>query len=250
LLYHVLGSHPRVALTNEARVFDFLYFGTRLASLPDDAVADFEFEERARLRGVITRPFVEAFAAIHARHARTMVLEFYEELFPEKDFLYFGDKMPNPLAALATRDLFPETRYVVLVRDPRDYLCSVGQYVRRPSIAAPYPHLDTGARAQCEHWCNVYRGARSHLGEVAPLRYEDLVREPRKHVEAILADLGLEPHAACLEALAENRGFSEHATAESPEASVGRWRQELSEEDQRLVKDTCGELMREMGYSW
>jgi hypothetical protein len=246
-LHDVLQAHPRIALTNEAHVLDFLYFAHEFSKLPDDTVAEFPFEVPARLRGVVTPAYVARFAPIFERHARLMIEEFYATEFRDKDFTHFGDKLPAPLPAAAARRLFPDVQYVALVRDPRDYVCSARAYARLPRIAGPYPHLDVPLERHCAHWSFVNRGILDHL-RLDPIRYEDLIQAPEATVGAVLDALGLPSDAACTAAIADRTSFAGQATSGSPAASVGRWRRELDCDEVRLVEARCGELMARLGY--
>jgi hypothetical protein len=42
--------------------------------------------------------------------------------------------------------------------------------------------------------------------------------------------------------------FATHATSASVEASIGRWRRELSPQQKRLCADIYGDFLRQFGY--
>jgi hypothetical protein len=249
LVADALAAHPEVALTDEAKVFDFLFFAGQWAALPDDARLRFELEEPVELRGLVRRDQAAAFGALFAEHARALALEYYRRAFPGKRFRVFGDKMPHPLAALAARGPFPDALVFAFVRDPRDYLCSARAYARKPALRERFPHLDVGAREHLVHWRNVVLGILERSQDVARIvRYEDLLRDPRVVVDALLADLGLAPDPACHAALAARASFARHGTSQTPEASLGRWRLELAPAERALAREVCGEAAARLGY--
>ena len=246
-VHDVLEQHPRVALTNEARVFDFLHYAAEWAEVSADEERDVAIEVPTRLRGVVTRAFVGRFAPLFARHVRQMVEEFYAQESGGKDYTHFGDKLPTAMAAAAARRWFPDVKYVALVRDPRDYVCSAVSYARAPHIARAYPYMDVPLHRHCEHWVFVNQGMVDHLG-LAPVHYEELILRPLATVSTILASLGLTMDPACESAIARSESFATHGTSATAVASGRCWRQELSGPDLRLVEDRCGELMERLGY--
>ncbi len=249
LVAEALAAHPEVALTDEAKVFDFLFFASLWASLPDDERLRFELEEPVELRGLVRREHATSFGELFVEHARELALEFYRRAFPGKRFRVFGDKMPHPLAALAALEAFPGALVFAFVRDPRDYLCSARAYARKPGIRARFPHLDVGAREHLVHWRNVVKGILARRQDVTRIvRYEDLLRDPGTVVDALLADLGLAPHAACHAALGARASFGHHGTSQTPEASLGRWRRELGAAELALAQEVCGEAAARLGY--
>ena len=98
----------------------------------------------------------------------------------------WGDKTPaylhhvNELLAI-----WPDARFIVLVRDGRDVALSI--------VGLPFGPNNVWAAARC--WAaGIRRGQeteRRHPDQVLTLRYEDLASEPRREVERICAFLGL-----------------------------------------------------------
>ena len=83
------------------------------------------------------------------------------------------------------RELFPDIRVVVVVRDPRDVLCSLNDWERHPG----WGREDT--QTSLRHWqsaaASFVNGAVEPdlRGQVLPVRYEDLVAEPGRWSAAI-----------------------------------------------------------------
>jgi hypothetical protein len=86
------------------------------------------------------------------------------------------------------------------------------------------------------------------------VRYEDLLADTAAELGEICDWLGLERDRERIEGVVEAHSFA----AIPPEqrgprtrnraASPGLWRESLSDEEQRLVNETCGPLLERFGY--
>ena len=242
-LFHLLNAHPRIALTDGAKVLDALCYSYRFCTLPAD-----EFNATGELRGVVDPDCIPTFSVIFIRHARQMLEEFYAARF-KKPFTHWGDKLPDLHCAVAARSIFPHIRFLVPVRDPRDVLCSAREYAPRFD-ARSYQLLRNSTLAeQCESWCTAYQYLFEHLDDYHIVRYERLVAEPAAVIEQALHYLGLTTHRAVIDAIRTNRTFAAHGTSPSAKASIGRWKRDLSPDDAQTVEKICGSLMRKLGYN-
>jgi len=88
------------------------------------------------------------------------------------------------------------------------------------------------------------------------LKYEDLVGAPRQTMERVLEFLG-EPwdedvlcHHEVVSGSRDSARFPANIEATQPvqRSAVGRWRDEMSDEDKRIFKDLAGPLLVELGY--
>ncbi|MDA0206520.1 MAG: hypothetical protein O3A53_16795 [Acidobacteria bacterium] len=160
------------------------------------------------------------------------------------------------------------TRFYWQVRHPLDAICSL-----RPGIANEWGHhpkppdwrdwLGRPLIEQCaHHWLYVntvgYQAVQ-HLAK--PTRFEDFVRAPRAFAERICGEAGLEPsgHKTALDAWASrvqdtsNAQFVEAQTSRRYSRSdhltrIGRWRENLTEEEiARLIPLVSG-AARAFGY--
>jgi hypothetical protein len=91
------------------------------------------------------------------------------------------------------------------------------------------------------------------------VRYEDLVADPVRAMRAVCEAIGARADGTWLEALS-NGGRRQADAAEigtqRPDyggavsaSSVGRWRTDLSADEQRLVARLCGSRLGELGYA-
>lgn len=169
--------------------------------------------------------------------------------FAEK---HFPDDYPRRL-----RELYPAAQELFLVRDFRDMVASMLAYNARKgygdfgreragSEAEWLAELRRGLSALHDAWRE--RGAPATL-----VRYEALVREPERALPPLLQALGLahSPQivagmiAAAAPDAPDLRG---HGTTTSPDASIGRWRSDLSPALRAAVAREFGDLLVSFGY--
>lgn len=250
LLYELLHAHPRVVMTNEARLVDFLYFVNAFAAQPAYDLAEHGLYRPVQLHGLVGREYVETFAAVVRDHTGPLLVDFYRRQFPGVDFAYFGDKLPRAEAAGAFSLLFPGMRCFTLARDPRDVACSLRDYTKRPEVQAgdPFFRIDDLA-AWCTQWAGLYGGCLDHMPGNLLLRYEDLVQHPERELRKAMAHLGLEVDPAQLDWSAREATRRGHATTASAAASVERWRRDLPAEDLATIERICGPVMHRCGYA-
>jgi hypothetical protein len=126
-----------------------------------------------------------------------------------------------------TRRVFGEVRELVIVRDPRDVLCSHMAYFSSSAEKA-FTQLSHAAKQLLA----IRDEART---DIHILKYEDMVRGDPDCFAAMSEFLGvpIEPDTG-----AEGQAvFRQHGTSASPEASVERWRTHLPD----ALKTRCAE---------
>ncbi len=162
--------------------------------------------------------------------------------------------------------VLPESHFIHLIRDGRDVALSQLEV---------HHGNDEVADAAAE-WVAGIEKARKTGGRIGDsyleVRYEDLVDDPQPVLERICARIGLEFEPAMLEyhrgaeeRLAEtvrelSRGDGEAVTAEQRAAQhanvskppqrerAGRWRRDMSAEQQRAFESVAGDLLADLGY--
>ncbi len=132
--------------------------------------------------------------------------------------------------------LWPDARFIHLVRDPRD--------VARSCIGMGWAgNLWTGL----DRWIEaerIWERMKGHLPSerFLEVRLEDLVREPDHHLAKICGIFGKAYHPAML-------SYPEHSTYAAPDPSLAdQWKNKLTEEEIRLVEARVGEMMTARGY--
>jgi hypothetical protein len=154
--------------------------------------------------------------------------------------------------------VFPNAVFILLVRDPRDHALSVmtlnaqRQARGQPPFYPDYASVARGWRETIGTGRRVLEGA--GLDHVI-VRYEDLATEP----EATLAWLGERLGIDLAEATrfheqefveGHTRRFGHHDNLRKPvnAASVGRWRDKMTDAEAQVFAEVAGEVMSLYGY--
>ena len=146
--------------------------------------------------------------------------------------------------------VWPEARFVVLVRDGRDVALSL--------LGVPFGPNNVWAAAR--FWArgiDLGADAEKRLGDrVLTVRYEDLVTDPATQVERLCAFLGLEfdPDMLAIErtdaskVLKDQAGWFTNVWAGINQSAVGKWRKEMSPRQQSVFDQVAGPQLERMGY--
>jgi hypothetical protein len=133
--------------------------------------------------------------------------------------------------------LFPDARYVHLVRDPRD--------VARSSIHMGWAgHVFFGV----DHWVETERDfARLRRlvdpSQILEVRYEALVLDSKGELDRLCRFIGFSFDAAMFD-------YVSRSNYEMPDASlIEQWRSKLSQREVALVESRVGRLLNDAGYA-
>ncbi|HXJ65498.1 MAG TPA: sulfotransferase [Actinomycetota bacterium] len=163
----------------------------------------------------------------------------------------YGDKTPAYVQHIRVlSQIFPESRFVHLIRDGRNVALSLTEVKWGP------PDVVEGALQWKER---VLRGrqAGAQLGSerYREARYERLVDEPEPVLREVSAfvelrfDEAMLRHSETASARVPGRADGLHARAATAPASDGRdWRRDMSREDLEAVEAAAGDLLEELGY--
>jgi hypothetical protein len=173
---------------------------------------------------------------------RELILEYYRMVQADSgkpNARFFAEKgTPDDTPRRAARTFFGSVREIVIVRDPRDLLCSAMQFWRQPAqdvlafLTATLPRLE--------------RIRRQRDADTLFVRYEDLIVKPEDTRQAIFRFIGLDNGET---APPEPDLFSRHGTSPSPLASIGRWRNELNALQIAACEVAFGSFMDDFGYT-
>ena len=253
LLRVMLDRNSRLAVPDES------YFVPQLANRHRGAVDPREFVEDLRrlptLRewgvspdevGGRLRPGMssgEAIAAVFEAYAATKGKE------------RWGDKTPLYMQHLRTLErLFPDARFVHLIRDGRDAALS---FLSMPKgiMTEGWGHPRDAAGFACQ-WRTEVVDARALGARVGPrryleLRYEELVERPEDALRRVcaFADLPYEPqmlgYAGTLDLSAKPH---QQRLEQPPTPGVRDWRADLSAEDVGAFEAIAGDVLAQLGY--
>jgi hypothetical protein len=174
------------------------------------------------------------------------------ELYAEKDGKpRYGDKTPWFIMRITElSELFPESRFVHLIRDGRDVALSIREMSWGPSRMP----------ALAEFWAKRIRIGRTEGARLGPeryleLRYEDLVEDPAGELRRVCAFLDLDfreemlaypdraPNAVLEREREQHRHLSKTVTK-----GLRDWRTQMSPDDVAVFEAVAGRELAACGY--
>jgi hypothetical protein len=164
----------------------------------------------------------------------------------------WGEKTPLNVSHLDwILPRFPEARFVHVIRDGRDAVCSMRSHGIRRLVDGRWvktPRARTIEECAISWRRRVAEGIQ-HRGHprYRELRYEDLVRSPRDTLATLFEFVGEEPVRLGDQPPAE--GESAVGDLAISASSLGRWRRDLTTDEQQMVRQIAGELLEELGYT-
>jgi hypothetical protein len=273
LLRLMLDAHPELAIPPETHFIPKL--AKAMGELPKSVG---EQEMRRRAHDVITghrrwpdfgldageldRRFdhTEPFNATHALRA------FYALYAEKQGKPRWGDKSPSYVRRMRrVHAVLPESHFIHLIRDGRDVALS----------QLEVHHGNDEVTAAATEWVEGVEKARQVGGGIGDsymeVRYEDLVADPRPNLELICDRIGLSFDPAMLEyhrgaeermaetvrdmergegaVTAEQRAKQHENVSKPPQRDrAGRWRRDMSAEQQRAFESVAGNLLADLGY--
>jgi hypothetical protein len=178
------------------------------------------------------------------RTFRELLLKYYTILQVDQDKLgarYFAEKGDlDEAARQGPRIFFDTVREIVLVRDPRDLLCSFISFWKNTMNDAVQQLKSATSRLR-----SIHDRADS---DTIFVKYEDLVTKSVETMEQIYQFVGLDSTTGPGRA-EETSLFQKHGTSATPEASIGRWRADLSQEAIAVCDQAFRPFIERFGYT-
>jgi protein-tyrosine sulfotransferase len=235
LMRVMLHRHPHIACGPESQLLEHTGF------------RDFhEYMLRSwaptlQLYGLHDRDIDEAMAAF--------LDNFFSRYASQRGKHRWGEKTPkNILRIDYLFRLFPNARFIHMIRDPRDVHCSVKEKAKTTTSRWSSITADRTARA----WVRALDHGlpwRDDPARYLEVRYENLVQEPIRGMRRVLSFLNEPWNDSVLEAHAANPVFArgnvnQHVFTTSAE----RWKRDLSSDDLDAIEALAGPLMQDCGY--
>jgi Sulfotransferase family len=163
----------------------------------------------------------------------------------------WGDKTPAYIGHVdRLAAIWPDARFVHLIRDGRDVALSVMNV----------PFGPNNAWAAARSWASVIRqghkAVERYPGRVLEVRYEDLVSKPAETVAALCDFLGLGyfddmlaiEQADRSKVVADQSAWFTNVWSGITTAAVGKWRTELTPRQIEVFETVAGDELRALGY--
>jgi protein-tyrosine sulfotransferase len=152
----------------------------------------------------------------------------------------WGEKTPLNVSHLDwILSRFPNARFVHVIRDGRDAVCSMRSHGTRRLVDGRWVKQPrTRTVEECaSSWRNRVEEGIRHRGNPRyhELRYENLVRLPDDNVAELFGFVGEQPVGV--------------GDLQISDASLGRWRGDLTADEQATVRRICGPLLDQLGYT-
>jgi Sulfotransferase family len=168
---------------------------------------------------------------------------------------YYAQKSAETWEIQADEVPLPELKVIALLRDPRDvWQSSVAFHRRRKREGGAFlPIADD--ESEDSYLAEFIEQQKTRLawlqarpaGNGVPIfRYESLIADLPAEAERLGEWLGVRLDAGAV--LQRREGFGQHITANTPEASVGRWRDEMPAELAARFSAAMGAELTEFGY--
>lgn len=238
LLAKVLNSHPLVLMTNETAVFLML---NEIISKSRQGVA------AGMLYG---KEHNELWADHLIDNAKSLIESYYHKIIDAEgktSLKYWGEKHPHNFECLTfITSLYPDARYIYIIRDPRDSACSI-----RELIGTNHDSAIEGLKFTAE----AYEAFSEQLSDdrLLRVRYEDLVEDYLGRFQRIFQWLGLKCLPEVEQFIAERKNVDAHGMLPDAQIdfslrSVGRWKREFSQDEERYAGLMMGDYMERYGY--
>ncbi|MEZ4597999.1 MAG: sulfotransferase [Chloroflexota bacterium] len=236
LVRRILDRHPSLCCGPETSIL--LPGGMRI----EQVAAAYKWPA-AELRALMTASesqgaFVDAFAERYRR---------------QRERPRWAEKTPlNVLCFDWALERFPNARVVHVVRDGRDVVCSMRLHPERRWVDGvevkelrPQP-----VEAYMRRWVRDTQAGMAQREDPRYLevRYEELVADPERVMRALVEGLGERWLPELLVEKVPKGGKRAHANSRITTASVGRWRDDLSDDERRRVHAIGGPLLGRLGY--
>lgn len=240
----VLDAHPDIACGPELRAIPSLarLYRDTAATMSGVLMTHYGFGA-ADLRRTFSDLIASFLAPYHRRSGKTFIAE-----KTPANALYFSDLFA----------LFPGSRFIHVVRDPRDVVASLLRMDWRDAKSGERLAITASAAGAAQSWRDHVTAARAARAAGAPVHdfvYEALVADPVATLDRLFAFLGVAPSQG---PLAHHLNFSartgENETSAAAvarplnDSAVARWRRDLSPRDVRTVEEIAGPLLEEYRY--
>jgi hypothetical protein len=251
ILRVILDTHSQIACGPESNLF------TRV-SLPHSDIA---YLDRLAERFDTPRDRILELLDDSSCHAE-FVERFFERYMLASGKSRVAEKTPANVHRIGwVFRHFPRARFVHVIRDGRDTVCSLRTHPRHRVVDGCLVPVETNnpVDACVERWVNDVAAGLRWRGDPRYLevRYEGLVHDTEATLRELVLCLGLEWEPALLDHDKVGGGsrdptrFPQNPEANHPvyKSAIGRWRTDLSADEQQTVERRAGPLLRDLGYS-
>jgi len=264
LLRRMLDAHPLVAIPREQHWLP-KWFERRKGLTPEGLVTSelvselLGYEKFSRMQ--IGREELEAL--VEAGGGQIPYSRFVTDLFDlyghKRGKPLVGDKTPRYVRSIPTlHALWPEAKFVHLIRDGHDVCLSVLNWDRSAKLADRLVTWNEDPTMTVALWWeSMVRGGREAGAQLGPdlyyeLRYEALIEAPETECERLCEFLAVPYDDAMLHfyegKTKTQQGLSAKKAWLPVTSGLRDWREQMSREDTERFEAAVGDLLEELGY--
>ena len=241
----ILNAHPEIACGPELRAFP--------------ALARLYRETVAAMGPTLETHYFFSAADLKASF-RDLIGSFLKPFHERSGKRFIAEKTPaNALYFRELHLLFPESRFIHVVRDPRDVVASLIKQDWRDEKTGERLPITASIAGAAQGWRDHVSAAHAARAEGAPvfeLRYEKLIAGPAETIGDLFRFLGVSPSEAPLShhlAFSADAGENETSAAAVSrplyDDALGRWRHEFSIGEIREIEALAGHFLEACGYA-
>jgi hypothetical protein len=256
LLRFLLSSHPRIYIPEETGFIPFLIkdlqIQTDLSLTQVKRIVERIGQLNRLWRGMV-KDVPAFYRALPEPKLQHVLDALYRQQIAEYGATRWGDKTPVYVRYISTLDrLFPSAQFVHVIRDGRD--AAVSAQEKWPDRRL---YMDTNYLLR--NWVKNVESGQTAGGYLGPsryleVRYERMVREPKRTLERVCAflDESFHPNMLNHSRLASQIGPGPQGHVEAMQpistASMGRWKTRMTPFDQKMANRLAGQTLLALGY--
>src|SRR6478609_843574 len=255
LVRAIFNAHPDMAVPDESNFVSILARGRRRYDGSDGFAASLFlndlFEQRRFRRWRLSKEDVQIAFDGHPPMDLAEAVRTVFALYARRNGkTRYGDKTPSYVLHVSMlADLFPESRFIHVIRDGRDVALSM--------LDVDFGPRSIGGAAQLwKAHVQAGRDAGHRLGpsRYQEIRYEDLLEDPETAVTSLCGFIDLPFNPEMLryfersETITSPAAWSRRHLALPPTKGLRDWRAQMSRRDADLFDVLAGDLLAELGY--
>ena len=260
LLRAILETNPEVHIPPETYVIGrtiknyIRYSRLPWSILLKIILSEFEYYPEFTTFGISLRELYNKLIEINQKERNLAYILHNLYLFHAKSVLKnakrWGDKTPmNTFYLDKIYSVFPDSFFIHIIRDGRDVVLSYMKMGR-------YNTMQESADRWFLSVQKAIKFGRRHPEQYIEIRYEDLVRSPKKSIQFVCDFIGLEFMDNMLRHNEMNinlgdvevRSHHKNVKNEINVASIGKWRKQFKTKEIAWLNDRIGPLLEQLGY--
>ena len=257
LLQRIVNAHPQIPITPETHWIPRL-FEKRKGLTPEDMVTTeliSRLLEQARFTrlGIGREELLAMIAGGRPVSYSSLVTAIFDSYGDAQGKALVGDKTPGYVRRMNTlHALWPQARFVHLIRDGRDVYLSMRHRPLHDLKAGAFDTWSEKPVLTAALWWELnVRGGRKAgnllgAGLYYEIRYESLVAHPREECETLSAFLGL-PYDDAMLRFNETQRKKKERRPITP--GLRDWRTQMPAQDLERFEAAAGGLLEELGYA-